>query len=62
MASRTRAELHSELARLQKLHFDDMSKAIFGGLNAEEEAVHLKRAQLIASLVQQLESLDDLPK
>jgi hypothetical protein len=58
MASKTRAELHSELAKLQKAHIEDLTKATFGGLNAEEEAVQHKRVQLIASLVQQLEALD----
>jgi hypothetical protein len=62
MASRTSAELHSQLAKLQKANFEDMTKATFGGLNAEEEAVHEKRAQLIASLVQQLEAFDEYPK
>jgi hypothetical protein len=59
MASKTRAELHSELAKLQKAYFEDPTKATFGGLNAEEDAVHQKRAQLIASLVQRLEVLDE---
>ncbi len=62
MASKTRAELHSELARLRKQHFEDLTKAIFGGLNAEEEAAHQKRAQLIASMVQWLETLDESAK
>jgi hypothetical protein len=43
---------------LQRALFEDLTKATFGGLNAEEDAVHEKRAQLIALLVQQLEALD----
>jgi hypothetical protein len=56
--AKTRAQLQSELAKLQRAHFEDLTKATFGGLNAEEDAVHEKRAQLIALLVQQLQALD----
>jgi hypothetical protein len=62
MPPKTRAELHSDLGILRKQHFEDMTKATFGGLNAEEEAVLQKRAQLIASLVRQLEALDGFSK
>ena len=58
MASSTkRAELHAELTRLRKQHYEDMTKALFGGFTAEEEEVHQERLELMAALFHQLEVL-----
>jgi hypothetical protein len=59
MASKTRKELNFELGKLRKQHYEAIAKATFGGFTPKEEAVHLERAQVIASLVQQLEALDE---
>jgi len=58
MASKTRKELNYELAKLRKVHYEAIAKATFGGFTSKEEAAHLERAQVIASLVEQLEALD----
>jgi ribosomal protein L29 len=57
MAPKTRADLNTELATLRKQHFEEMTKSTFGGLTAEEDAVHQRRGQQIASLVRQLDEL-----
>jgi len=59
MASKTREELNAELAKLRKRHYEALVKFTFGGFTPDEEATHQESAQLIASLVQQLEALDE---
>ena len=59
MASKTRGELKVELAKLRKQHYDAIAKATFGGFTPKEDAAYQERAQLIGSLVQQLEALDE---
>jgi hypothetical protein len=56
MAPKTRGELKVELAKLRKQHYEAIANATFGGFTPKEEAAHQQRAQLIASLVQQLEA------
>jgi len=62
MASNTRAELRSELAKLRKRHYEALAKSTFGGFTPDEEARHLEQAKEIAALVQQLEALDAPPE
>ena len=61
MASNTRKELISEVMRLRKQHYEALAKATFGGFTVDEEATHVERAKCIASLIDQLETLEDTP-
>ena len=58
MTSKTYAELSSELSKLRKEHHEDITKAIFGGLNAEEEAAYQRRLDRIATLFRKIDAFN----
>ena len=62
MASETYAELTSELSQLRTEHHEDVIKAMFGGLDAEEEAAYERRLDRIATLFRQIGALKKSPK
>lgn len=59
MASKTYAELTSELSKLRTEHHEDVIKAMFGGLNAEEEAAYQRRLDRLATLFRQINALNE---
>jgi hypothetical protein len=58
MASKTRAELKVELAKLRKQHYEAIANATFGGFTQQQEAAHERRANHMESLIRELEALD----
>ena len=61
MVSNTRAEIISEVMRLRKQHYEALAKATVGAFSNDEESRHVERAERIASLVDQLETLEESP-
>lgn len=55
-------EIVAELAKLRKQHVEALAKATFGGFTSTEEAAYQERVKRMASLVQQLEGLDEAAK
>jgi hypothetical protein len=58
-AKTERAALESELFKLREQHAASLAKALSGGFSPEEEAAHEERVRRMASLLHQLEALDD---
>jgi hypothetical protein len=54
-----RAALESELFKVREQHGASLAKALSGGFSPEEEAAHEERVRRMASLLHQLEALDD---
>ena len=58
MAPKTRAELNSEIRKLQKQQLKAISDATFGGWTTEEESAYLQRSNRLGVLILELEALD----
>jgi hypothetical protein len=58
-AKTKREELNTELFKLREQHAASLAKAMFGGFTPDEEEVHEERVKRMASLVRQLEALDE---
>jgi hypothetical protein len=52
-------EIAAELATLRKQHVEVLAKATFGGFTSTEEVAYQERVKRTASLVLQLEALDE---
>ena len=52
-------EIVAELAKLRKQHVEALAKSTFGGFTSTEEAGYQEHVKRTASLVQQLEALDE---
>jgi hypothetical protein len=60
MTPHTRAEIVVEITELRKQQLEDAAEALFGGLTREQEAEHQERAERLARLVLELETLDEI--
>jgi hypothetical protein len=54
-----REELNTELFKLSEQPAASLAKALFGGFTPEEEGAHEERVKRMASLVRQLDDLDE---
>ena len=61
MAPHTRAELVAEITELRGLQLESSTDALFGCCTREQEAAHQERADRLARLVRELDTLDELP-
>ena len=59
MAPHTRAELVAEITELRKQQLEDAADALFGAWTREQGAAHQERADCLARLVLELETLDE---
>jgi len=62
MTPRTRAELIAEITELRKQQLEDAADALFGTWTREQEAAHQERADYLARLVLELDTLDELTR
>jgi hypothetical protein len=62
MTPRTRAELIAEITELRKQQLEDAADALFGAWTREQEAAHQERADYLARLVLELDTLDELTR
>ena len=53
-----RAKLMAEIAELQRLQFESIASATFGGWTSAEAITHDKRAEHLERLVRELDVLD----
>jgi hypothetical protein len=60
MAPRTRAQIIAEITELRRQQLEAATDALFGGLILEQEAERQERADRLASLVRELDILDEL--
>jgi hypothetical protein len=58
-AKTERVALESELFKLREQHGASLAKGLSGAFSPEQEAAHAERVKRMASLIQQLEALDD---
>jgi hypothetical protein len=62
MAPHTRAEIVAEITELRKQQLEDGAEALFGGLTREQEDAHRERADRLARLVHELDTLDEITR
>jgi len=62
MTPRTRAKLIAEITELRKQQLEDAADALFGAWTREQEAAHQERADYLARLVLELDTLDELTR
>ncbi len=60
MAPHTRDELIAEITELRKQQLEAAGDAMFGSWTREQEAAHQERADRLARLVLELDTLDEI--